>query len=40
MKNTELDGEMARLFEGEIESVIQCTNIEFESTKKELFTVL
>ena len=31
---------MNRLFEGEIESVIQCTNIKFESIRKEKFTVL
>ncbi len=31
---------MNRLFEGEFESVVQCTNIQFESVKKELFTVL
>jgi len=40
MKNTKLEGELARLFEGEIESVIQCTNIQFESVSQELFTVL
>jgi ubiquitin carboxyl-terminal hydrolase 7 len=40
MKGTVLEGELSRLFEGEIESVVQCSNIEFESTSKELFTVL
>lgn len=40
MKGTQLEGELSRLFEGEIESVVQCSNIVFESTSKELFTVL
>ena len=40
MKDTEADGAIQRLFEGEIESVVQCTKINFESASKELFTVL
>lgn len=40
MKGTQMEGELSRLFEGEIESVVQCTNIEFESVSKDKFTVL
>ena len=40
MKETEVDGTMNKLFEGEIESVITCTNIQYESVQRELFTVL
>ena len=31
MKDTKVDGTMNKLFEGEIESVITCTNIQYES---------
>jgi hypothetical protein len=31
MKNTEVDGTYSRLFIGEIENVIKCTKVEFES---------
>ena len=40
MKDTEADGAIQRLFQGEIESVVQCTQINYESASKELFTVL
>ena len=40
MKDTCVDGKMNELFEGVIESVVTCTNINYESVKRELFTVL
>lgn len=40
MKGTEWDSALNLLFEGEIESVVSCTNIAYESCQKELFTVL
>jgi len=40
MKNTTNDGTLNLMFEGEIEQVVKCTNIKYESCVKELFTVL
>jgi len=40
MKGTKVDGTLNLMFEGEIEQVVQCTNITYESCSKELFTVL
>ena len=40
MKGTNSDGVLNLMFEGEIEQVVQCTNIKYESCVKELFTVL
>jgi len=40
MKDTKTDGVLNLMFEGEIEQVVQCTNVDYESCSKELFTVL
>lgn len=40
MKGTSVDRLLNDMFEGEIEQVVQCTNINYESSSKELFTVL
>lgn len=37
MKNTELDGEIAKLFRGKYRSFIRCVNVPFESSKIEDF---
>jgi hypothetical protein len=40
MKNTEYEDTFRKTFQGEIESVVRCKNVEFESVNKEEFTVL
>ena len=40
MKGTQADGTINRLFEGEMEKVIKCTKIKYESVTKELLKVL
>ena len=40
MKGTEEERVYQNLFYGEKESVLKCTNIDYESVKKESFTVL
>ena len=37
MKNTELDGEIAKLFRGKYRSFIRCINVPFETSKEEYF---
>lgn len=38
MKGTPHEGEFERLFNGQRESVIKCTNIDYESVNKETFS--
>ena len=40
MKGTPMEHCMQNLFEGEIESVVRCTNIHFESVRPEKFSIL
>jgi hypothetical protein len=40
MKDTEVDGTYNRLFVGEIENVIKCTKVQYESNRVESFANL
>jgi ubiquitin carboxyl-terminal hydrolase 7 len=40
MKGTEVDGTYNRLFIGQMESVVKCLNVDFESKNCEDFTSL
>jgi hypothetical protein len=40
MENTEVQGTYKNLFEGKLENVIKCINVEFESTREEVFNTL
>jgi ubiquitin carboxyl-terminal hydrolase 7 len=40
MQGTRVSGTYARLFEGEFENVIQCLNVEYESSRKEKFNCI
>ena len=40
MQNTEVQGTYKSLFEGKLENVVKCINVEFESTKEEVFNTL
>ncbi len=40
MRNTPVSGTYNKLFEGELENVIECININYESTRKETFNCL
>jgi len=37
MKNTAVDGEIARLFEGKVENYVECVNVDFKSKRVESF---
>lgn len=38
LKGTSKEGELERLFNGQRESVIKCTNVEYESVRSETFS--
>ena len=40
MKGTPVSGTYSNLFEGELENVIRCTNVEYESKRPESFNCL
>lgn len=40
MRNTAVSGTYSNLFEGELENVIKCLNVKFESSRKETFNCL
>lgn len=40
MENTEVEGTYKSLFEGKYETVIKCLNVNYESTKDELFSTI
>ena len=40
MEDTEVQGTYKNLFEGKLENVIKCINIDFESTREEVFNTL
>lgn len=40
MENTEVQGTYARLFEGKLQNVIKCINIDYESKREEKFLTL
>ncbi len=40
MKDTPVEGTYRKLFEGTLQNVIQCENINFESLKDENFSTL
>lgn len=40
MRDTPVSGTYSNLFEGESENVIQCVNVDYESSRKEKFNCL
>jgi ubiquitin carboxyl-terminal hydrolase 7 len=40
MRNTKVNGTYSKLFEGISENVIQCLNVDYESSRKETFNCL
>ncbi len=40
MEGTEVSGTYAQLFEGVFENVVKCSNIEYESSRREKFNCL
>ena len=40
MRGTPVSGTYSNLFEGELENVVQCLEVEFESSRKESFNCL
>ena len=40
MRGTPVSGTYASLFEGELENVLKCEHIDFESSRKETFNCL
>lgn len=40
MKGTQVSGTYSQLFEGSLESVIQCLNVNYESSRRETFNCL
>lgn len=40
MNNTPVSGTYAQLFEGEVENVVKCKNVNFESIRREKFNCL
>ena len=40
MENTEVEGTYKQLFEGRYQTVIKCNNVNYESTKNELFSTI
>ena len=40
MENTEVQGTYAKLFEGKLQNVIKCINIDYESKRDEKFLTL
>jgi len=40
MKGTPVSGTYSNLFEGELENVIRCTNVEYESVRRESYNCL
>ena len=40
MEGTEVQGTYNKLFEGKLEHVIQCLNVDYESTKGDVFNTI
>lgn len=40
MRGTPVSGTYSNLFEGELENVIRCTNVEYESVRRESYNCL